>query len=165
MAQLTNSINYGDLTVTGNINTIGNITANRVYNAVFNDYAECFDNRELNYSECKHRIVELDDEGFTVLANKNSRKVIGIVSDNYGVLLGGDMANIMNGNKIPVGLAGTLYVDTMTPVSNNDIGMFLTSTGGGYGSPKANPEPGTSVGKIIGIDKINNRYKVLLCLT
>lgn len=142
----------------------GDFTATRVYNAVFNDYAECFDNKELDYTKHKNKIVELDEDGYTVLASENSRKVIGIVSDSYGMLLGGTPTDILDNKKIPIGLVGTLYVDTLCTVSKRDIGAFAISSGGGYSKPSTSPECGTSVGKIIGIDEINNRYKVLLCL-
>lgn len=109
----------------------GDFTATRVYNAVFNDYAECFDNKALDYIKHKNRIVELDDDGYTVLAAENSRKVIGIVSDSYGMLLGGTNEDITNNKKIPIGLAGTLYVESNDNVSKDDIGKFVVSRGGG----------------------------------
>ena len=51
------------------VTSAGYLYATRVYNAVYNDYAECFDNKELKYKEKKNKIVELDENNNTVLAN------------------------------------------------------------------------------------------------
>ena len=103
----------------------GNLTASRVYNAVYNDYAECFNNTNLIYKEVLHRIVEIDDNECVRLASKNSYRVIGVVSDNYGHLLGGTEEEVQNSNKIPVGLAGTLYVYTLDEIDTKNIGKLV----------------------------------------
>lgn len=109
----------------------GSVTATGGFVGVNADCAECFDNKELSYIEAKNRIVELDDDGFIILAKENSKKVIGIVSNNYAMLLGGTNEDVANNKKIPIGLAGTLYVESNDSVSKDDIGKFVVSRGGG----------------------------------
>lgn len=134
----------------------------KIYNAVYNDYAECFDNSDLVYNEVKNRIVEIDNNGKVVLAQKNSNRVIGIVSDSYAMLINGTDADVYNGTKIPIGLAGTLFVKTKKSVEFSDIGKMLVADNSGFGIPSDKPKLNTAIGKIIGIDVQNNRYKILI---
>jgi len=102
------------------------------------------------------------------LAQSMSNNVIGIVSDNYGMLLGGSEEDILSNKKIPIGLVGTLYVDSETIVDKTNLFAFICS--GNKGKAKVIPHgeaykcEGCIVGKIIGLDIENNRYKVMLCL-
>ena len=148
----------------GTITVTGNLTASRVYNAVYNDYAECFNNTNLIYKEVLHRIVEIDDNECVRLASKNSYRVIGVVSDNYGHLLGGLEEDIENGHKIPVGLAGTLYVYTLDEIDTKNIGKLVCADNNGYATLADKDSEGTIVGKIIGFNKEYHQYKVLLIL-
>lgn len=148
----------------GNIIASGTLTASRVYNAVYNDYAECFNNTNLIYNEVLHRIVEIDDNECVRLASKNSYRVIGVVSDNYGHLLGGLEEDIENGHKIPVGLAGTLYVYTLDEIDTKNIGKLVCADNNGYATLADKDSEGTIVGKIIGFNKEYHQYKVLLIL-
>lgn len=148
----------------GNISATGTFTASRVYNAVYNDYAECFNNTNLIYKAVLHRIVEIDDNECVRLASKNSYRVIGVVSDNYGHLLGGLEEDIESGKKIPVGLAGTLYVYTLDEINTKNIGKFVCADNNGYATLADKDSEGTIVGKIIGFNKEYHQYKVLLIL-
>ena len=148
----------------GNMVATGTLTASRVYNAVYNDYAECFNNTNLIYKEVLHRIVEIDDNECVRLASKNSYRVIGVVSDNYGHLLGGLEEDIENGHKIPVGLAGTLYVYTLDEIDTKNIGKLVCADNNGYATLADKDSEGTIVGKIIGFNKEYHQYKVLLIL-
>ena len=143
----------------------GYLYATRVYNAVYNDYAECFDNTDLDYDKVKNRIVEITDDDKVRLGSNNSIRVVGVVSDSYGHMLGGTEEEIENGKKIPVGIAGKLYVDSKDIVDINNIGKFVGSDDEGYAKVLSDDfKSGTVVGKIIGIDKENNRYKLLLVI-
>ena len=153
-----------DPTGTTRVNIDGYVYATKVYNAVFNDYAECFNNDKLVYRDVRNRIVELDDNGNTVLATENSTNVIGVVSDSYGHMLGGTEEDIICSNKLPIGLSGVLYVDAIEPVDIKNKGKFVVSAGDGYAKVDENPKLGTIVGKIIGIDELINRYKIIITL-
>ena len=148
----------------GNVTASGTFTASKVYNAVYNDYAECFNNSNLIYKESLHRIVEIDDNECVKLASKNSHRVVGVVSDNYGHLLGGLEKDIENGSKIPVGLAGTLYVYTLDDIDTNNLGKFVCADNNGYATIANGNCEGTIVGKIIGFNREYHQYKILLIL-
>ncbi len=151
------------------LNYEGYFYATRIYNAVYNDYAEGFiPEIGLKYNEIKHRIVEVNEFGKIRLAEENSDKVIGIVSNQYAQLLGASEDEIQNNEKIPVGLVGTLYVDSIEKVDQKNIGSFIYA--GNEGKCLVVPKTSISkyqgkiVGKIINVDDKNNRYKVLLTL-
>ena len=146
------------------VTNTGYLYATRVYNAVYNDYAECFDNKELTYTEAKNKIVELDENNNTVLAKENSNMIIGVVSDSFGHMLGGTEEEIQEGSKMPIGLAGVLYVDSLDRVDIKNRGKFITSGGNGLAKVLDTPISGSTVGKIIDIDEVNNRYKVIITL-
>lgn len=147
------------------VTNTGYLYATRVYNAVYNDYAECFDNTDLDYDKVKNRIVEITDDDKVRLGSNNSIRVVGVVSDSYGHMLGGTEEEIENEKKIPVGIAGKLYVDSKDIVDINNIGKFVGSDDEGYAKVLSDDfKSGTVVGKIIGIDKENNRYKLLLVI-
>ncbi len=146
------------------VTSTGYLYATRVYNAVYNDYAECFDNKELTYTEAKNKIVELDENNNTVLAKENSNMIIGVVSDSFGHMLGGTEEEIQEGSKMPIGLAGVLYVDSLDRVDIKNRGKFITSGGNGLAKVLDTPISGSTVGKIIDIDEANNRYKVIITL-
>jgi hypothetical protein len=161
-----NSSNIGG---TNNLYINGYVHATRVYNAVYNaDYAECFEPiPHFRYLDNLHRIVEIVD-GKIQLASEYSKSVVGIISDNYGYVLGGEIEEIENSTKIPVGLSGVLFVDAENKVSKKDLYKFIVSAGEGKARPLNSYENilhfGEMVGKIIGIDEENNRYKILLAI-
>ena len=80
-------------------------------------------------------------------------------------MLGGTEEEIENGKKIPVGIAGKLYVDSKDIVDINNIGKFVGSDDEGYAKVLSDDfKSGTVVGKIIGINEETNQYKLLLVL-
>lgn len=159
-------------TGTMNLNFNGYLTATKMFNAAYADYAECFKPiNSLKYEDVKNKIVQITSNGEIELANKMSRNVIGIVSDNYAYLLGGTEDEVKNNSKIPVGLAGTLWVDADFDIYKANIGNFICAGYNGLASVVniTSVESvalyfGTIVGKILEIDKVNKRYRVLLVL-
>lgn len=114
---------------TAYISASGNIYAQRVYNAVYNDYAELFPRGE---STEPGDIIALDiscDKEQYVKATISSKRIVGVHSDEYGHLIGGDQPpkeyrgsfedyNIKK--YIPVGLVGRCRVKVIGPVSKGD---------------------------------------------
>lgn len=153
-------------TGTNRLNYSGYFYATRVYNAVYNDFAECF-NTSVKYQTSKNRIVEFIN-GKAQLANPNSDAVIGVVSDSYGYILNGDEADIIAGRKVPVGMAGTVMVDAEYTARESDMGCFVCA--GFNGKARVIPKgeaykyEGKIVGKIIDIDYNKNQYKIIICL-
>lgn len=105
----------GSFVVDGDVSTIN---GGRVYNAVYNDYAE-------NYE--KHRIMDIIEPGDIICVDDISGKyrkveklsdfklVVGVCSDTYGFLLGGKEGlskEQMSLEYIPVGISGRVYVKT-----------------------------------------------------
>lgn len=90
----------------------GDITANKIYNAVWNDYAEFFPRGEETEAG---DIIALDlnsDNEVYVKATKDNKAIVGVESNEYGHILGGDNCSIEENmkNYIPVGLAGRVWV-------------------------------------------------------
>lgn len=106
-----NLIVDGNFTKKGDLIVDGNIRATKVHNAVWNDYAEFFEKGEETEAG---DIVALDitsNEERYVKATEKSKLVVGIHSDTYGHILGGE--NSIEENEkthIPVGLSGRVYV-------------------------------------------------------
>ena len=110
----------GAITGNGSITASGNITGAKVYNAVFNDYAEFFEKGE--ETEVGD-IVALDlssDEEKYVKATSSSH-VVGVHSDTYGHILGGEVS-IEESEKthIPVGLVGRVKTKVLGSVKKGD---------------------------------------------
>lgn len=148
------------------LNYDGYFYATRVYNAVYNDYAECFKAAEYENIP-KNRIVELKNNK-VYIASPESNAVIGVVSDSYGYMLYGSEEEIKSGLKIPVGMAGTLFVDSEDNVDVININKFVCSGIDGKARVinfgEAYKYEGCIVGKIIDIDYSKNQYKLLICV-
>ena len=151
---------------TKRLNFSGYFYATRVYNAVYNDYAECFDTC-ISYVNSKNRIVELKDNVATI-ASPESIAIIGIVSDSYGYILNGTEEDIISGYKIPIAMAGTVMVDAETLIKDTDMNCFVCA--GVDGKARVIPKgeaymyEGKIVGKIVALDKSSNQYKIIVGL-
>ncbi len=154
-----------DPTATTRLNGECYFYATRVYNAFYNDYAEGFiPEVGLKYEECKNRIVEVNDNGQVRLASPMSKRCVGIVSDSYGHLIGATEEEICENKKIPIGMAGTLWVDAEDKVSFDNIGKFICSGEEGRARVLDEIIDGAVVGKIIDTDNMDNQYRVILLL-
>lgn len=110
-------------TRSGDIAARGSISASKVYNAVWNDYAELFERGEKTEPG---DIIALDSSAPKeqyVKADSSSKRVIGVHSDTYGHLIGGEhLTNFEDNFKkfIPIGLAGRVNVKVKGKVSIGD---------------------------------------------
>jgi len=75
--------------------------ANRVYNAVFNDYAECRTTIDLEPG----RVVVDNDDGTMSCANARLQPGAQIISDTFGTLMGETEKA-----KTPIAVAGRVLV-------------------------------------------------------
>ena len=117
----------GDITAKGNISCEKEITATAVYNAVWNDYAELFERGEETEAG---DIIALDlssGEEKYVKATLDSPVVVGVHSNSFGHLIGGEQPQ--NGedfleynlpNYIPVALCGRVPVKVKGDVNIGD---------------------------------------------
>ena len=141
--------------VHGSLDVDGNITANKVYNAVWNaDYAEAFDFE--GPLPKVGTIVELCGKRKVRTATSESR-VIGVVSDSYCILAGTAMTDIKNGFKVAVGLLGQIEVKCKGEIHAGD---FIVSSFEGVGVSSSDPKRGTIIGRAmesktcLGIEKV-----------
>ena len=111
-------VTMGDLSVV-HINASGDIRGSRVFNAVWNDYAEFFPKKKETITE-PGDIIALDEnsnEECYVKATNFHSVIVGVHSDEFGHLIGGkqpkkneDYLEINKDDFIPIGLAGRVKV-------------------------------------------------------
>lgn len=104
---------------TGPIIATGDIRGTRVFNAVYNDYAEFFPKKKEIITE-PGDIIALDEnsnEEYYVKATSFHSVIVGVHSDEFGHLIGGkqpkeneDYLEINKDDFIPIGLAGRVKV-------------------------------------------------------
>lgn len=101
---LTGGTLTGNLTVQANITATGNITGNKVYGAVWNDYAEYRETVET--IEAGRVVVENGDDTLS-LANKRLMPGANVVSDTFGFAIGKTEKA-----KTPIAISGRALVYT-----------------------------------------------------
>lgn len=161
---------YGGTTnpsATTRLNYNGYLYATRVYNAVYNDYADCFDLANyLSTEEMFGKIMALNKDGKAELADIESDVILGIASDMYAFLAGGSHEEIQENKKIPISVAG--FVTVKIDINYQDVacrGNFVVPYNNGYGKPipkeMANEYVGKIVGEIVRIDELECLVKVM----
>lgn len=149
----------GDLQVNGDINTAGNlnlggdltcsgtINADRVFSAVYNDYAEIYECDE-HYTYQPGDIIGLNpNTGLYELASMlYPNLVVGVVSDSYGYLVGGGK-NISNCKEIPIGMCGRVRVKLVGTCMPGDPIVVSHINGIGKSLRNQRPDIGTVIGK------------------
>lgn len=138
----------------------GEVRAAKVYNAVWNDYAEFYPRGE--YTEAGD-IIQLDinsKEEKYIKATSGSTTVVGVHSDTYGHLIGGEDApdgrEFVEYNLekyIPVGLVGRVNCKVIGKINKGD--RIVVSDIAGVGR-KFNPET-DNVFQIVGM-AVENKY-------
>lgn len=103
-----------NISVKGDISANGNITAAKVFNAVYNDYAEWFERGD---DTKEGEIVALDETANKeqyIKATDKSKVIVGICTGNYAHIIGGENhADYERHNLkkyIPISLAGRVPV-------------------------------------------------------
>ena len=120
---LTYSINTAAAIYTkGGIAAEKNIWAAKVFNAVFNDYAEC---RKSTIISAGYVVIDQDD-GTMIPSNERLQPGAQVVSDTYGHLMG-----MTEGAKTPIAVAGRVLAYTYRPREEYHAGMAVCSAPGG----------------------------------
>ena len=150
------------LTVNENINVTGDITANRVYNAVFMDIAEAYiPNKDEVF--IPGDIVQVNDEGLLIRAiNSSSFPIVGVVSDEYATCYGATDKELEDRDKIAVGMIGKVHVNVIGPVNVGDY-IALAKDGMGASYKDNNLLKEHIIGKALETNTDNDLKKVL-CL-
>lgn len=144
------SLTGGTLTgpLVGTTITADVITANKVYGAIWNDYAEWFEKENVNDTFDFGDICSWNKNG-VVLASPSDVKVVGVVSNTYGHILGGfPLADMEENNKhfVPIGLTGRVNVKVKGTVK---VGDLIISAGNGIGKVDNNASIQQVVGKAL----------------
>ena len=148
-------------TMTGNLvgqpsNTISGF--GKIYNAVWNDYAEFFERGEITTVGDIIALDENSDEERYVKATNESKVIVGVHSDTFAHLIGGENPPENEGfyeynikKFIPVGLAGRVKVKVIGPVNKGDL-ITISPFDAGVGISINNhcEKYGWTVGRTIG---------------
>ena len=110
-------------TISGNLQVTGTINGSKVYNGVWNDYAELFEKgEETEAGDIVCLDISSDKEQY-IKADENSKMIIGVHSDTFAHLIGGEQLENFEDNFkkfIPIGLAGRVNVKVKGKVSKGD---------------------------------------------
>lgn len=137
----------------GNTSFPGTVTATKVVNAVYNDYAEFFERGEDTEAG---DIIALDlesDKEVYCKANPDNNIVVGIHSDEYAHIIGGDKDKTVEENTknyIPVALAGRVHVKAYGKVNKGDK-IVLSKSYPGVGVSIKNTEEMCNGSTVVGI--------------
>lgn len=137
----------------------GVLTASRVVNAQYNDYAEFFERGEETEAG---DIIALDlssDEERYVKATPKNRVIVGIHSDEYAHIIGGEKGKTLEENLknfIPVALAGRVHAKVSGIVYKGDR-IVISNGMPGIGIALTNNS--TSNKQVIGI-ALENKYNL-----
>lgn len=153
----TDNATYGEkkgyISLNGSITAGGNITASKVYNAVWNDYAELYEkSNPLAPSIPGTVICKIPGEStYGPSTKKSKRLVVGVVSDTYGHILGGKSNKSLEDNlqtHYPVAVSGRVSVRVKPGVKVKE-GDLLCADDKGYATVKKFFTRGTVVGKAL----------------
>lgn len=142
----------GDVNIGGNLTCSGDITADKVYCAVYNDYAEIYE-CDPHYEYEPGDLIGLNPS--TLLCEPASmiysNLVLGVYSDSYGYLVGGNKQNSIDCKEIPIGLTGRVKVKIVGPALPGDAIGVSHINGVGTVIRDRHPKFGTIVGKCLEI--------------
>lgn len=144
---LTGPLEGTAITISGAIEA-DTITANKIYGAVWNDYAEWFEKENIEDEFEVGDICSWKESG-VVLSESSDINVIGVVSNTYGHILGGNPLEDMeenNKNFVPIGLIGRVKVKVIGSVNKGDL---IISAGGGIGQVNNEASNQQIVGKAL----------------
>lgn len=158
-----------DPTGTRRINCEGLFHATKVYNPAFKDIAEVFEAESgNNMVNCVRKIMALDpSSGLIRRCKPTDYTIVGVCSDTYGYLLGASEDDITKtGNLLPIGLAGTVWVDIENTLDTdvNYLGCLIGVGANGKGRIMARTDKRFCVGMVVECnpDKYSNRVKILI---
>ena len=132
----------------GNITSSGTFTASKVYNAVWNDYAEFFPRGEETELGDFIALDLTSDEEKYVKASLTTSKAVGVHSETFGHLIGGenpqndeDFVEYNLPKFIPVGLVGRCYAKIQGTIDKGDFVVISNVPGVGRRFDKTTDSP------------------------
>ena len=130
----------------------GTFSATKLYNAVWNDYAEWYEREDITEELEPGDILTWGENGVTKTTTEADSMVVGVYSDSYGHIIGGEQLDNMEDNIkkfAPVGLNGRLYVKVNGTVKKGDLIISSDIPGVGIAVNRRDAESGTIVGKAL----------------
>lgn len=122
------SVNSKDLKaayLTAEAASAGTAKFGRVFNAVYNDYADFVKKSPRFKYEPGDIIAKIPGEDcYAPATYDNRRLVVGVYSDTYGHVLGGDDIDDMQKNEenyVPIAVSGNVYVKVTGKISEGDL--------------------------------------------
>lgn len=157
---INNSVN-----ISGGLTVSGTITGSKVYNAVWNDYAEWYKKD----ADCTYEPGDIiakipGKDSYGLSTSDNERLCVGVCSDTYGHILGGDALDNMEDNKdnfIPVAVSGRVRVKVLGPVMEGQF-IIASSVIPGVGVASNSVKQGCTIGKALETSNDINVKKVLM---
>ena len=129
------------------LNYDGYFYATKVFNAVYNDYAEYFEKGSNNLEPGD--VLEVNNDGkYVKSSSENSKRVVGVYSDTFGHLLGGNGDENDEKDFVPVGLAGRVNVKVVGDIEPGDL-LVSSSIPGVAMKKNAFSFSGTVIGKAL----------------
>lgn len=141
-----------ELIASAGVHCSATLTATKVYNAVFNDYAEWYEKQDTEESFEPGDILIWDDSGVKKSDKFADSRVIGVYSDSYGHILGGEkLDNMEDNNKthVPIGLSGRVDVKVVGKIKPGDLITTSHIPGIGVKVDSTIAKVGTIIGKAI----------------
>lgn len=105
-------------TITGNLTVTGNVTGNKVYGAVWNDYAEC----RCAESVEPGRVVIEDQSGCMKLSTERLQPGANIISDTFGTLIG-----YTQNTRTPIAVSGRVLAYPAEDRQSYELGCAVCS--------------------------------------
>jgi hypothetical protein len=133
------------------LNMQGYFYATRVYNAIYNDYAEYFKKGEvLEPGDVVVLSDDPDNEEYLKSREDCSKFVVGVVSDDYAQCIGGKGDGNDNENFAAIGMAGRVKVKLVGVVKKGDLIVSSALPGIARALRKEEAyQPGTVIGKAL----------------
>ena len=171
---------HGDLnnpTITGDSNNkidrLGvTMIQGRVYSGIYNDYAETYEKDDVTETSVEGMLVELVPTSgkYRITTSANSRLVVGVISHNYGMLLGGKtiegtddiIDKDLQTDFFAVGVAGKIPVNVVGKVEPGDL--LVSSEIKGLAKADNNAKPGTIIGKALSTSQLSKNGENNRCL-
>lgn len=152
-----------DNTVYGNLYVNGDIYADHVYNAVYNDYAEFFPKgEETEPGDVIVLDINSDSERY-IKSRADNKIVVGVHSDEYAFLIGGNKVSESENKKmfIPVSLAGRVKVKFTGPAHKGAYVVASDINGVARAYIKGEDEPEQIFGILVEEDNITDEVRRL----
>lgn len=131
------------------LNMQGYFYATRVYNAIYNDYAEYFKKTEdISPGDVVELNIDSEKEDYRKTREDCSKFVVGVVSDDYAQCIGGKGDGKDEENFAAIGMAGRVKVKLVGTVEKGDL-IVSSSLPGVARALRKHEEyiPGTVIGK------------------